>query len=168
MGDPQLRLANASDVDALVDLMSAFNSSQGYRFDAAAGRRNLADFLATPSSGRIWLVLSEGRALGYLVLAFGFSFEYGGRDAFIDEFFLDASVRGRGWGKRALESVLREARALGVNAVHLEVEAENEPARGLYERSGFGGSGRSLLTARLPAADREAAGWVATDREHTA
>lgn len=163
MGDPQLRLANASDVDALVGLMSAFNASQGYGFDPEAGRRNLGDFLATPACGRIWLLLSEGRPLGYLVLAFGFSFEYGGRDAFIDEFFLDESVRGRGWGRRALESVLREARALGVNAVHLEVEAENERARGLYERTGFGGSGRSLLTARLAAEDREATGGVATD-----
>lgn len=147
--DAQLRVANPSDVDQLVNLMTAFNASQGYAFDAEAGRRNLAEFLAASSLGRIWLVLSAGRPLGYVVLVFGFSFEYGGRDAFIDEFFLEASARGRGWGRRTLEYVLREAQALGVHALHLEVEPHNEPAWGLYERSGFRGSGRPLLTKRL-------------------
>jgi len=129
--------------------MGAFNESQGYPFDAEAGRRNLGEFLATPSLGRIWLLLSAGCPKGYIVLAFGFSFEYGGRDAFIDEFFVAESARGQGWGRTALEYVLHEARALGVHAVHLEVEPDNEPARGLYERAGFRGGGRPLLTKRL-------------------
>ena len=42
-----------------------------------------------------------------------------------------------------------EARALGVNALHLEVEAANDRAFGLYTRSGFAGSGRRLLSKRL-------------------
>ncbi len=130
--------------------MQAFNGSQGYPFDAAAGRRALEEFVASPALGRIWLILHAGtRPVGYLVLSFGFSFEYGGRDAFIDELFVDERWQGAGLGRAALEFALAEARELGVHAVHLEVEPGNVPAERIYDRSGFRASGRCLLTRRL-------------------
>ena len=41
-------------------------------------------------------------AVGYLVLTLGYSLEYGGRDAFIDEVYIRSSYRGRGIGTAAL------------------------------------------------------------------
>lgn len=146
----QFRRAEPSDLDVLVTLMDRFNRSQGYPFDAGVGRRALEVFTASPALGRLWLILTDGeQPAGYLVLSFGFSFEYGGHDAFIDELFVDERARGAGVGRAALEFALDQARALNVGAIHLEVEPDNPRAERLYERSGFRASGRRLLTHRL-------------------
>ena len=42
-----------------------------------------------------------------------------------------------------------EASALGVRALHLEVEAENAAGQALYRSEGFSGSDRQLLSRRL-------------------
>ena len=42
-----------------------------------------------------------------------------------------------------------EARALGINALHLDVGAENARALALYRRSGFRDTGRRLMSKRL-------------------
>lgn len=58
----------------------------------------------------------------------------------------------RGLGARVMQAVEREARALGVQALHLEVERGNEPARALYEKRGLRDTGRQLLSKRLTGA----------------
>lgn len=80
---------------------------------------------------------------------FGFSFEYGGRDAFIDELYLDKAYRGKGHGKAVLEQAAIEAKELGVKAIHLEVERHNASGRKLYTKSGFETSDRELMSKRL-------------------
>jgi len=35
--------------------------------------------------GRVWLIQYQGQVIGYVILTLGYSLEYGGRDAFIDE-----------------------------------------------------------------------------------
>jgi ribosomal protein S18 acetylase RimI-like enzyme len=45
--------------------------------------------------------------------------------------------RGQGIGSEVLEFVKREAAALGVVALHLEVARDNRRARRVYERWGF-------------------------------
>ena len=45
--------------------------------------------------------------------------------------------QGRGVGRLLLDELLRRARAHGVDAVLLEVRADNDAARRLYDRAGF-------------------------------
>ncbi len=45
--------------------------------------------------------------------------------------------RGRGIGKRLMETVLQEFKKLGVKKVYLEVRVNNLPALRLYEKLGF-------------------------------
>jgi [ribosomal protein S18]-alanine N-acetyltransferase len=45
--------------------------------------------------------------------------------------------RGRGLGRRLVESVILEAQSAGARVVTLEVRRENSPARTLYRRLGF-------------------------------
>jgi ribosomal protein S18 acetylase RimI-like enzyme len=79
----------------------------------------------------------------------GYSIEYGGRDAFIDDLYLVPEARGRGLGARVMDFVEEQALMLGVKALHLEVEIANDRAYGLYRRRGFAESGRRLLSKRL-------------------
>jgi len=65
-----------------------------------------------------------------VVLAFGFSFEYKGRDAFIDELFLKEAYRKKGIGGQTMRFVEQQAKELGVHAIHLEVEKSNRTGAG--------------------------------------
>jgi ribosomal-protein-alanine N-acetyltransferase len=53
-----------------------------------------------------------------------------------------ASRRGKGLGRQLLDLHLRRLAGLGTRAVFLEVDANNTPARRLYQRAGFRSVGR--------------------------
>jgi ribosomal protein S18 acetylase RimI-like enzyme len=112
-------------------------------------RAALKKFLAHPEFGGSWLVSLRGRIAGYVILTLGYSFEYGGRDAFVDELYIEPEFRRMGLGRRALEFVENQARTLGVNALHLEVDHSNDAALELYRRTGFASHGRQLMTKWL-------------------
>ena len=99
--------------------------------------------------GRAWLIFEGEKLAGYVVLTLGFSFEYRGRDAYIDELYLDGQFRGRGIGRKTMEFVEEEARKLGVNAIHLEATRGNMAAIELYRRVGFVDHERRLMTKKL-------------------
>jgi len=88
--------------------------------------------------------------VGYIVLCFGYSLEYLGRDAFIDEFYLIESHRGRGWGRKTLEFVRAQAQLQNVRAIHLEVVRRNTAAREFYRKLGFKDHDHYMMTLRLP------------------
>jgi len=115
-------------------------------FDEAIARATLRRFLKLPQFGRIWLVFDGVDLAGYIILTVGFSFEFHGHDAFIDELYIAPAYRRRGFGRRAVEYVEQKAREMGVNAIHLEVDDGNDPALELYRRTGYEDHDRFLMT----------------------
>jgi ribosomal protein S18 acetylase RimI-like enzyme len=148
---PIFRLAADADIDTLLTLMRALNESDPgpTPFDEPAARSALETFLRDASFGRAWLILDGRTPVGYVILTLGNSLEYRGRDAFIDELFLAASHRSRGWGRRAITFVEDAARSLGVRALHLEVGHSNPRAFDFYRRAGFDDYRRFLLNKWL-------------------
>lgn len=142
-------LAKSKDSNEILDMMSEFNSFFGYAFNREQTRRNLDNFLGNAETGRLWIIKSGELTAGYMVLAFGFSFEHNGRDAFIDELYAKKQFRGVGIGTAAMKFLEREAPGLGVKALHLEVEKGNEAGSRLYKANGFSGTGRELLNKKL-------------------
>lgn len=141
--------AGPADLDELLAMLDRFNRSQGYPFDATLARSALGELLARPELGRVYRIAQGAASVGYAALTFGWSLEWGGRDAFIDEIFVEQAARGRGVGRAALRALAAEAERLGVRALHLEVEAANEAAQALYRSEGFAGNERRILTRRL-------------------
>jgi len=141
--------AGAADLDELLAMRARFNAGQGYAFDVATARHALGELLAKAELGRAYRIVRDGESVGYAALCFGWSLEWGGRDAFVDELFVEAGARGQGVGRAALRALVAEARRLGVSALHLEVESDNEAGRGLYRSEGFVGNERRILTRRL-------------------
>jgi diamine N-acetyltransferase len=135
--DPQFRLAVDSDIDILLDFMHAYYAFDGHGFDREQARIALTALLRDANLGAAWLILDTDRPVGYIVLCFGYSLEWLGRDAFVDEFFLREEYRGRGWGKKTMEFLEQAAREFHVRALHLEVVEENASALGLYTKLGF-------------------------------
>lgn len=147
--DAPIRLATAADLGALLALMQAFYDESDYPLDVAKARAAFADLFADEHNGRVWIAEEGGEALGYAVLTLGFAMEYYGRDGFLDDLYLAPAARGRGLGTALMDTVEREARALGVRALHLEVGRDNARAKGLYAARGFRDNDRQLLTKRL-------------------
>jgi GNAT superfamily N-acetyltransferase len=138
--------AGMGDLEALVSQMRELYALERFAFDEAAARSALASLLGDGARGRVWLIAAGGETVGYAALTFGYSLEYHGRDAFVDEIFVRADRRGCGIGSRALDFLKGAARANGAHALHLEVERRNARARELYLRSGFVDQERFLMT----------------------
>ncbi|MEO1654479.1 MAG: GNAT family N-acetyltransferase, partial [Bacteroidota bacterium] len=113
------------------------------------GEKNLLEFTANESLGRLYLIRLESQNIGYIVLSFGFSFEYKGRDAFIDEFFIKQDYRNKGIGKMTMDFLESQSKQLGVKAIHLEVEPHNVNTNKLYINNGFLSNNRQLLTKKI-------------------
>jgi GNAT superfamily N-acetyltransferase len=140
------RLATERDLDAVVGMMRRYYAEDGYTFVEADARTSLALLLSDPHLGRLWIAEEGGRVVGYLVVTLGFSLEYRGRDAFLDELYLEEGTRGRGYGGEALALAELYCREQGVRALHLEVERHRPAARKLYARAGFEEHDRHLMT----------------------
>lgn len=143
--------ADASDEPALNGFMRQLREDDPEEgpYDEALSRPAMAALLGDPSVGRAWMVRLGQETVGYVVLTLSFSIELGGRYAFVDELFVARGFRGRGVGRAVLRLVAAEARALGVQALSLEVTRSNAVAKRLYARNGFVARGHELMTRRL-------------------
>lgn len=143
------RVVTRVDLDALLPLVQAYYEFDHIPFDEQVARRALENFVEDSTFGRIWLISVGDELVGYLVLTLGYSIEYGGRDAFIDEVYVRESHRGHGIGRQAIAFAETQCRALGVYALHLEVERDNTNAHALYRKVGFVDHDRYLMTKRI-------------------
>jgi len=147
----EIRDATPADEATLLRMMRTLAEQEpgAIHFDEPSARSALRLLFATPELGRAWLLWDRENTAGYVVLALGFSIEYGGRDAFVDELYIEPAYRRRGLGRMAMDFAEQRARELGVNAVHLEVDDGNDPAMELYKRIGYVDHDRHLITKWL-------------------
>jgi GNAT superfamily N-acetyltransferase len=138
--------ATTADVPELLGMVRDYHAFDHLGFDADVIRPLLAEIISRPELGRLWMIRIDGQDAGYMLLTFGFSLEFGGRNAFIDEFFIKANWRERGFGKQAMRAAQFVAQGLGLKAVHLEVTRGNRAALGLYGKMGFVDNDRFLMT----------------------
>jgi GNAT superfamily N-acetyltransferase len=148
-GGSRMRVAGPGDIPRLVELMVEFYAESGHPCDPARAAAAFDQLVRDPRLGRVWLLEHAGRSVGYAVLTLGYSLEYGGRDAIVDDLFVQAPYRSRGLGTAAIEEAKRACIALGVRALHLEVARDNHGARELYRKAGFLDHDRLLLTLPL-------------------
>ena len=74
-------LAAPADLDLLLIFNREFCAFDKHPFDEPALRPVLDRLLHDEPLGRVWLIQDGAQAIGYIVLAFGYSLEYRGRDA---------------------------------------------------------------------------------------
>jgi len=142
--------ATARDVDVLEPLVGAYHTFEHIESDEQTRRVALSTLIADPGFGQMWRIDAGAECIGYIAITFGYTIEFGGRDAFIDEFFITEAHRGRGIGRVVLDRVVEYARHRQIRALHLEVARDNSPAARLYEAVGFRGRDRyHLMTCDL-------------------
>ena len=136
----------AAALESALALMHAFYTEEALEYVEPRARRALELLLADPARGKFIFIHRDERPAGYFVITAGFSLEFAGPFALLDEFYVAPTERGMGLGALALEHIFLTARSLGVAAIRLEVDRANPRVRAFYERSGFVAHDRDLMT----------------------
>lgn len=143
---PSFKPATLTDLDRLLGFMQQFYEGEHVTFELAPAQAALSQLLHDSTLGRVWLIQLDDVAIGYVVLTLGYSLEFQGQDAFIDELFICPDNRGHGIGTKTIEFVEAACSTLQIKALHLEVDRHNTVAQALYGKTGFVASHRHLMT----------------------
>ena len=106
--------------------------SFGLAFEAFVARTLAEFFLDDGGRGRIWLAERDGRLAGCTAIV-----HRPDRQAQLRWVLLDESARGRGLGRRLVESALNYCRAQGMTGIFLETTDGLDASSALYESLGF-------------------------------
>lgn len=144
----KLHLAGAADMDRLLTLTAAFHAEMSIETDLELRRRALGPLLDGCPHGAIYLIGPQRAPVGYVIISFGWSVEFGGLDGFVDELYIRPAVRGRGMATDVLYSLPRALKDAGLMALHLEVDRADEATQRLYRRAHFEPRPRYMLMSR--------------------
>jgi ribosomal protein S18 acetylase RimI-like enzyme len=133
----RLECAEQRNLEEVLLYVRAFHKHEDIRLSEQQRLSVIRSLLGENHLGRIFLIYHGSRSVGYVAVCFGYSIEFEGRDAFIDEIFIEPESRGIGHGQKALSLLKQEMERLGVKALHLEVDRTNERAQRLYRSTGF-------------------------------
>ena len=146
----RLQQASTEHLQTLLPLVQAYHQFEDIHMTDESRKQAIGSLLSDSSLGGVWLIVVDDAIVGYIALTFGYSIEFGGRDAFIDEFYIQSEFRGQGLGKQTLRQIQQEAKALDIQALHLEVAQLNTVAQRLYTQAGFQIRNKyRLMSARL-------------------
>ncbi|MFD1195968.1 GNAT family N-acetyltransferase [Seohaeicola saemankumensis] len=144
-----LHLADTEDRDRVLPLIAAFHAEMGYDTDAAHHTRAITPLLEGSPHGAVWLIGPRRAPVGYVVISFGWSVEYGGLDGIVDEIFVRPAVRGRGMGFEALNGIAKALASGGVRALHLEVARDDARTQAFYARARFAPRDHTMFMSRV-------------------
>ena len=138
-----------TDISTITQMMQDFYAIDNYPMDVEVAKNLFQEFISNEHLGKSWLIYSENEIVGYIILTFIFSFEYGGKIAFVDELFIKETARGKGIGKEAIQFIQGEVPKLSLKLLYLEVEPHNENAQKLYLAHDFEFHNRKLMKYKV-------------------
>lgn len=144
-----LNLAKPEDIDRITRLVADFHAESDITQDADTRRAALMPLLEGSPHGAVYLIGPARAPIGYAIISFGWSVEFGGLDGLLDEIYIRPTVRGRGIGSEILMNLPKALSGAGLRALHLEVDRENASARRLYEKLRFTPRERYMLMSRV-------------------
>ena len=138
-----------TDISTITQMMQDFYAIDNYQMDVEVAKNLFHEFISNENLGKSWLIYSENEIVGYIILTYIFSFEYGGKIAFLDELFIKETARGKGFGKVAIQFIQSEVPKLSLKLLYLEVEPHNENAQKLYLAHDFEFHNRKLMKYKV-------------------
>ena len=134
----QYQLATMADLEELVILVGHYHEFDSIESSPQERRVAITPLIdSNQNLGFILVAKIDGNIIGYIAVCYGYSIEFGGRDAFIDEFYIQQNMREQGIGLALLNKAKAEAKHHSVKAMHLEVTNTNSQAKLLYQQNGF-------------------------------
>ncbi len=144
-----VQIATAGDLPRLLRMMQAFNQLEGITYNPATTAEAAERLVGDPALGVVGFIRDGHEVIGYFVVTWGFDLEWGGRDSFLTELYIEPAARGRGFGTLAMALIEELARANGAAALHLMARVDNAPALALYRKAGYVTPERVFFTKPL-------------------
>lgn len=119
LSDPAFIQAGPADLERVLAFIKAYYEFDGILFKASEIKRGLEALLGNFSLGKVWLIRSNQKDVGYAILTFGYDLEFGGRQATVTELYI--TVHYRRLGLAALRRPCRDA------SLHARTSAELPP-----------------------------------------
>lgn len=134
-----IRLAVASDASQLLSLMRGLAQFEGYddRFAVTVDALLERGFSPQrPPEFIAWVAAMDGNLVGYaLIYVIPFTFDL--RPTLVlKELFIDASARGRNFGRGLMQAVIEHGRSMNARLIRWQVLPSNEPAKDFYRQHG--------------------------------
>ena len=145
----EIRPAAGADRDAVVRLLLAQFEEHAISTSADALGAGIDYILARPDAGRILVAIRDGVVVAVAAVTFTRGLEHGGRSAWLEELYVQPSLRNVGVGTALLRAAFDVALAGGAVAMDLEVDAAHGRAAHLYARAGFQELPRTRWVRRL-------------------
>ena len=124
----------ARHVDAILALIGSVFAEYGLTFDPSGYDADLTriEMKYRDAGGDFWVLEEDGRVVGTVAVV-----PLSTAEVEVKRVYLDASLRGQGWGRRLVEHTLAWARARGHERVRLWSDVKFTRAHVMYERLGF-------------------------------
>ncbi|TLP64478.1 GNAT family N-acetyltransferase [Parasedimentitalea maritima] len=143
-----LHLAKPEDLDKVLALVAAFHTEMDIASSEDSRKAAIEPLLNGIPYGAVYLVGPTRAPVGYVVVTFSWSVEFGGMDGAIDELYIRPPVRKRGIATEVLIALPKTLAEAGITALHLEVDREDESAQRLYARTRFKARDRYMLMTK--------------------
>lgn len=100
-------------------------------------RGSLENLQNHPERGFCLVLKGAGQTLGAAYVSFVWALEHGGLSAWLEELYVSPEHRCGGYGTLLLKRIIAECIAAGCAAIDLEIDADHERVRTLYQRADF-------------------------------
>ena len=147
---PQFRMFYKDDLAELEQMILGLYQEDppGEEMSFEKIRRTVEELLSYPEKGIINIFRVDDDIVGYAIVIYYWSNEYGGNIASIDEFYVKPLWRGKRIGTSFLERIAID-NANNLKGIQLEVTPANHKAFAYYSRNGFSPKANRHLFRKL-------------------
>mgnify|MGYP000000539931 FL=1 len=133
-----IRKITPSDKELYLKLTDEFYKSDAvmHRIDSENFELTWQELMRSGDYTECFIIEKDGETAGYMLLAYTFSQEAGGKTAWIEEIFILPQFRSKGLGKEAFAFIKNNIEPQCAR-LRLEVEEDNVKAKKLYASLGF-------------------------------
>lgn len=143
-----LHLAKPADLTKLCDMVAAFHTEAAIDSTQTSRQAAIGPLLDGIPHGAAYLIGPARSPIGYVIITFGWSVEFGGMDGYIDEIYVRPTIRNRGIASEVLSDLPKALAGAGLKALHRKLDRQSEANQRLYTRAGFKGREDYLLMTK--------------------
>ena len=95
------------------------------------------ELILNDTSTILFAIIEKEKMIGFMNIQYFYSIWSHGKVFFLDDFFIEESFRGRGYGEKALKSLQEYAKKGGIKRIQLMAENTNPKAIEFYRKHKF-------------------------------
>lgn len=131
-----IRKATIDELDSLTELFDSYRVFYQQESDIEGAKSFLKERLINEDSV-IFIAYDESKPAGFVQLYPTFSSVSMKRSWVLNDLYVNASARKKGFGEKLIQSAIEFAEETGAKGLSLETGQENVTAQRLYEKIGF-------------------------------